>query len=67
MTQNEAQEIEELGAMKRFLVDYHLETARLYEAGGKSQEAEGHRLKAKELIKKTGYARRNGEAEKLGS
>jgi tetratricopeptide (TPR) repeat protein len=64
---DQAREIAEPGSMKLHLVDYHLEAGRLCEAGGKSQEAEGHRLKAKELIKKTGYARRNGEAEKLGS
>ena len=39
----------------------HLETARLCRAGGKGQEAEGHRLKAKELIDETGYLRRKKE------
>jgi tetratricopeptide (TPR) repeat protein len=64
---NEAQEIAELGSMKLHLVDYHLEAGRLREAEGKKQEAEGHFLKAKEMIEETGYYRRSEEAEKLRS
>jgi tetratricopeptide (TPR) repeat protein len=60
---NEAREIAEPGAMKLHLVDYHLETARLCETEGKWQEAEGHLLKAKELIDETGYLRRKEELE----
>jgi hypothetical protein len=63
----EAHEIAELGSMKLHLVDYLLETARLCKTEGKGQEAEAHRLKAKKLIEKTGYARRKEEAGKPGS
>jgi tetratricopeptide (TPR) repeat protein len=64
---NEAQEIAELGTMKLHLVDYHLEARRACEAEGKKQEAEGHFLKAEEMIEETGYYRRKEEAEKLRS
>jgi len=59
----EAREIAELGHMKLFLCDYHLEAGRLCEAEGKNDEATGHFREAKKLIDETGYGRRKKEKE----
>jgi tetratricopeptide (TPR) repeat protein len=60
----EAEEIAEMGGMKLFLCDYHLEAARLCAAEGKDKEADQHFRKARELIEETGYLRRKNEVEK---
>ncbi len=62
---NEAKEIAELGDMKLHMVDYHIEAARVSSAEGKSDEAEVHLKKAAQMIKDTGYHRRDKEIECL--
>jgi tetratricopeptide (TPR) repeat protein len=54
----EAEEIATLGDMKLFLVDYHLEAGELRRAEGKEADAVRHFETAKEMIKETGYHRR---------
>ncbi len=54
----EAHEIAQLGDMKLFLVDYHLESARLNLAQTNREEAVKHRDIASALIEQTGYNRR---------
>ncbi len=61
---HEAFEIAELGSMKLYIADYHLEPGRLCRAEGKEKEAAEHFREAKALIDETGYHRRNGEVEK---
>ncbi|MCK4760824.1 MAG: TIR domain-containing protein [Candidatus Aminicenantes bacterium] len=61
----EALEIIEAGAMKLFLVDYHIEAARLCAAQNKEEEAAAHRQKAKDLIDETGYQRRDSDLPEL--
>ncbi len=61
----EALEMAQLGDMKLFLVDYHLERARLCLAQNLPAEAKKHRDNAAQLIKKTGYKRRLTELEGL--
>jgi tetratricopeptide (TPR) repeat protein len=70
----EAHEIAERGEMRLFLVDYHLEAARLTmeqvaDSGGQDkvswEAARKHVEKAAELIEKTGYHRRDREVEEL--
>jgi len=51
--------------MKLHLTDYHLEACRLCLAEGKTKEAGEHLDMAKEMIKETGYHRRDGEVEEL--
>ncbi len=58
---NEAKEIAELGDMKLHLVDYHLESARVSSAEGKSDEAGSHFKTAAKMIEETGYHRRDAE------
>lgn len=62
---NEALEIAERGEMKLYLTDYHLEAARLCQAEGKKNEAKEHVQTAAQLIKQTGYHRRDREVEEL--
>ncbi|MCP5106640.1 MAG: hypothetical protein GY950_24865, partial [bacterium] len=57
----EAREIAERGAMKLFIADYHLESARLYYDMGKKQDALQHNDTAAKLIRETGYRRREKE------
>ncbi|MCK4763291.1 MAG: TIR domain-containing protein [Candidatus Aminicenantes bacterium] len=61
----EALEIIEAGDMKLFLVDYHIETARLSAAQNRPQGAAEHRQTAKKLIAETGYKRREKELKEL--
>jgi tetratricopeptide (TPR) repeat protein len=58
---SEALDIAELGSMKLFICDYHLEAGRLCRAEGKEKEAKEHFQTAKKLIEETGYYRRYGE------
>jgi hypothetical protein len=58
---NEVLEIAELGSMKLFLADYHLEAGRLCLAEKKKTEAKNHFNTAKEMIDKMGYHRRDKE------
>lgn len=58
---NEALEIAELGSMKLYLADYHLEAGRLHLAEKKIPEAKKHFNIAKEMIDKMGYHRRDQE------
>ncbi|UCH93596.1 MAG: TIR domain-containing protein [Candidatus Aminicenantes bacterium] len=58
---NEALEIAELGSMKLFLADYHLEAGRLCLAEKKIPDAKNHFNTAKEMIDKMGYHRRDQE------
>ncbi|NIM16069.1 MAG: TIR domain-containing protein [Candidatus Aminicenantes bacterium] len=55
---NEALEIAELGSMKLYLADYHLEAGKLYEAEGNAEEALHHFQTAKEMMEKMGYKRK---------
>lgn len=55
---NEAKEIAELGSMKLFLCDYHLEAGRLYRANGKESDAKEHFKTAHQLIEETKNYRR---------
>ncbi|NIM11320.1 MAG: hypothetical protein GTO45_04955, partial [Candidatus Aminicenantes bacterium] len=57
----EAEEIAELGSMKLYLCDYHLEAGRLYLAEKKNKQADHHFSIAKEMIEETGYFRRKNE------
>jgi tetratricopeptide (TPR) repeat protein len=61
----EAKEIAELGSMKLYLVDYHLEAGRLCEAERKIEEAERHFEIAAKMIEETGYHRRDKEVKKV--
>ncbi len=54
----EVRDIAELGGMKLFLCDYHLEMQKLCVAEGKMEEAEKHEKKAGALIEETGDGRR---------
>jgi len=58
---NEALEITELGSMRLYLADYHLEAGRLCLAEKKILEAKKHFNTAKEMIDKMGYHRRDKE------
>jgi len=58
---NEAKEIAQLGDMKLYLVDYHLEAGRVCSAEGKSGEANEHFKTAVKMIEETGYHRRDSE------
>ncbi len=51
----------QLGDMKLFLADYHLESARLCIAEKKKTDAEEHLRKAEVIVKETGYGRRGKE------
>jgi tetratricopeptide (TPR) repeat protein len=62
---DEAREIAASGDMKLFLVDYHLEAGRLRRAEGQEEDAVRHFKKAKEMIKETGYRRRDIEVTKV--
>jgi tetratricopeptide (TPR) repeat protein/GTPase SAR1 family protein len=62
----EALDIAELGGMKLFICDYHLEAGRLCQAQGKEEEAGEHLRVAKELVEETGYFRRGSEALRAG-
>jgi tetratricopeptide (TPR) repeat protein len=55
---NEALEIIELGDMKLYLADYHLEASLVRRAEGSKKEAAEHARKAKELIEEMEYFRR---------
>ncbi|UCH97585.1 MAG: hypothetical protein JSV88_12250, partial [Candidatus Aminicenantes bacterium] len=57
----EAKEIAEQGEMKLHLIDYHLETARLCLAQNNPLQAKDHFNTAADMIKKTGYHRRDPE------
>ncbi len=61
----EAYEIAELGSMKLYLVDYHIESGRLCRAQNRDGDAQDHFQQAANLIKETGYHRRDGEIEKI--
>jgi tetratricopeptide (TPR) repeat protein len=64
----EALEIAQLGSMKLFLADYHLEAGKLCEAQGKQQDARKHFTTAKKMMEEMGYGRKLKEVEKaLGS
>ncbi len=58
----EALDIAELGGMKLFICDYHLEAGRLCHDQGMEKEAAEHLRVAKEVIDATGYFRREKEA-----
>jgi tetratricopeptide (TPR) repeat protein len=60
----EAREIAELGDMKLFLCDYHLEAARLCAAEGDETGAAEHERRAEELIEETKYFRRKKKSKK---
>ena len=62
---DEALEIAEDGAMKLFLVDYHLEAARLCFARKQKEQSHEHKQEAKKLIDETGYKRRLKDLEEL--
>jgi tetratricopeptide (TPR) repeat protein len=62
---NEALEIAESGSMKLHLVDYHLEAARLCQAEGNKIGADEHFKKAAEMIKETGYHRRDKDIKEV--
>jgi tetratricopeptide (TPR) repeat protein len=62
---NEAKEIVELGSMKLYLADYHLEAGRLYFEEGRKKEANQHLKIAKEMIRQMGYHRRDRDIENL--
>jgi tetratricopeptide (TPR) repeat protein len=65
---HEAQEIAERGEMRLWLVDYHLEAARLIrDSGSLPDDAQAHLAEAKQLIAETGYHRRDAELEELMS
>ncbi len=61
----EARDIAELGEMKLYLCDYHLETGRLCEAEGKTKDAGEHFRAAKAIVEETGYFRRRKELKEL--
>ncbi len=60
----EAYEIAELGSMKLYLVDYHIESGRLCRAQSRDGDAQDHFQKAEALIEETGYHRRDREIER---
>jgi len=47
------------------LADYHLESARLSLAQGNQDKAREHWAKAKEMIERMGYHRRDGELNEI--
>jgi tetratricopeptide (TPR) repeat protein len=53
------------GGMGLHLADYHLESARLRLAQGNLEKAREHWEKAKEMIERMGYHRRDGEVEEI--
>jgi len=55
---SEARDIAELGEMKLFICDYHLEAGRLCRAQGKMEDAAEHFQAAKAIVEETGYFRR---------
>jgi tetratricopeptide (TPR) repeat protein len=61
----EALEIIELGDMRLYLADYHLEAARLRRDEGLFTEMEDHLREAEELIEKMQYFRRSGEVKRI--
>jgi hypothetical protein len=61
---NESEEIAELGGMKLYLCDFHLEAGRLCLAEENDQQAEHHFNIAKKMIEETGYFRRKNEVVK---
>ena len=61
----EALEIAQLGDMKLFLADYHLEAGKLCEAQGKQQDAREHFTTAKEMMEEMGYGRKLKEVTEL--
>jgi hypothetical protein len=58
---------QEAGDMKLFLIDYHLEYARLLQEQKKEKEMKEHLEVAEKMIKETGYHRRDKELEELKS
>lgn len=62
---DEAREIAERSQMGLWIVDALLEEGRIYRAEGNVEKAKECGEIAKELIEKTGYHRRDGEAEEL--
>jgi tetratricopeptide (TPR) repeat protein len=58
---DEAKEIAELGSMKLFLCDYHLEAGKLCRARGKETEAKQHFQTAQNMIQEMKYYRRKSE------
>jgi tetratricopeptide (TPR) repeat protein len=61
---NEAFEIAELGSMKLYIADYHLEAGRLCRTQNNENEAQEHFRTAKTLIEEMGYHRRDGEVQR---
>ncbi|UCH98017.1 MAG: tetratricopeptide repeat protein, partial [Candidatus Aminicenantes bacterium] len=61
----EALEIAQLGGMRLFLADYHLEAGKLCEAQGKQQDARKHLTTAKEMMEEMGYKRKLKEVNKI--
>jgi tetratricopeptide (TPR) repeat protein len=59
----EALEIAQLGSMKLFLADYHLEAGKLCEAQGKQEDARKHFNTVKEMMEEMGYERKWKEVE----
>jgi tetratricopeptide (TPR) repeat protein len=62
---DEAQRLAERSQMGLHLADCHLEQARLCLATGEREEARAHWTKAKEMIEKMGYHRRDGEVAEI--
>jgi tetratricopeptide (TPR) repeat protein len=62
---NEALEIAELGSMKLYIVDYHLEAGRLCQDEGNKVGADEHFKIAAKMIEETGYHRRDKEVKKV--
>ena len=62
---NETLEIAEAGEMKLHLIDYHLESARLCIVMNNEKQKHFHLQNAEELIKETGYFRREKELKEL--
>jgi tetratricopeptide (TPR) repeat protein len=60
----EAQEIADIGGMRLFLCDYHLEAGRLCEAENKTEEAEAHFMSANKMMVEMDYMRRTKELGK---
>jgi tetratricopeptide (TPR) repeat protein len=54
----EALEITELGSMKVYLADYHLEAGKLFDAEGNLKEALRHFTAAKDMMEQMGYKRK---------
>lgn len=61
----EVLEIAESGSMGLYLVDYHIEMARLRRLENQPAEVEKHKAEALRRIGETGYFRRQAEAEAL--